>query len=488
MKYKQIRTAVPCILAALLLLSSTGCSKDVPAASEDSSTETTVDQDMNFAESSSASTTSSSKAPGAESSDTSGNGGGGWFYTAAESSETETTVAVDVEEVKKKIDVNGGTCVIMSNNSADNPDGKMMVDYYKEYCNGNLQFLTYSYEDLAIKLQASVLADNPPDIYTFRNQDFPQLLYKDYLASLNSTIDFSDAEWQNMKSSLDKYSWGGQYYLVPFTSTSRFIWYNKTVFKNAGLDTPGDLVAAGNWTWDSMFKLASDVTDPNAGIYGFARGSNLPYAIMASAGTDLVKLSDTGIANNITSTDVTDSMNYLYKLANSGIYPVDTDTTYIDQLKQGKLGMLYEGRWLAQSDSTLQKLIQAGDVDMVMFPRKDSSSPYRTLGEISGYAMAKGCKNTECAQAFLTMIALNSSLKEQHFNQLHDLYYDSSDFRNIFAQTESSTVVPVYSLGISAINKSYWDALNRLESGTPWSTLVNELEPEFDLALDTLGQ
>ena len=237
-----------------------------------------------------------------------------------------------------------------------------------------------------------------------------------------------------------------------------------------------------------MYQLAYDVTDANSGIYGFARGSNLCYAIMASAGTDLVKLKDTGISNNITSTEVTDSMNYLYKLANNAIYPVDTNTTYIDQLKQGKLAMLYEGRWLAQSDSTLQKLIKAGDVDMVMFPRKDSSTPYRTAGEISGYAMAKGCKNVDSAKAFLTMIALNSSLKEQYNSQLHSLYYDSDAFKSIFAQTESSTVVPIYSLGISSINNSYWDALNRLDSGTPWSTLVNELKPELDLALDTLGQ
>ena len=140
--------------------------------------------------------------------------------TKTTSRTTATTVAVNVEEVKKKIDVNGASCVIISNNSADNPDGKMLVDYYKEYCNGNLKFLTYSYEDLAIKLQASELAGNPPDVYSFRNQDFPQLLYKSYLEPLNSHIDFTQAEWQNVKSTMDNYSWSGNYYLVPSMSTS----------------------------------------------------------------------------------------------------------------------------------------------------------------------------------------------------------------------------------------------------------------------------
>lgn len=504
LQHKGVRSLLICLLAVVFVLPLAACSGK-PKTSSTSGTATTTDPDMNF-------TDDSETTAGEESESTAGQGTestqpdqttGGQsqtnkptgtktnappIKTNSPNTKPQTTVSVKVEEVKNKIDVKGKTCTLMTNNSATTPDGKLLVDNFKKYCNGNLKMLTYDYMDLAVKLQASVLAKNPPDVYLFRNQDFPQLLYKDYLESLNGYIDFKDAEWANKKDEMDAYIWGDQYYLVPDMRIDQYIWYNKTIFEDAGVDTPADLVAANNWTWDTMFEIAEEVADEKSGIAGFASGSNLCYAIMASANTDLVKITAEGVTNNINAAEVTKAMNYEYKLMNSKITPKDTDAKNVELLKQGKLALLFEGRWLAQNDATLAKQRQSGDIDMVMFPRMDKNTPYRSMGAITGYAVPKGVKNADCAKAFVTMVALNGSLKEEHENALHTIYKDTTAFKKIYQQTAGFAVVPAYSLGISSISTPYWQALNRLNRGTPWSTLSNELKPTFDQAINNLGK
>lgn len=52
----------------------------------------------------------------------------------------------------------------------------------------------------------------------------------------------------------------GQNYGVAWWINSREIWYNKSLIVNAGLKTPTELEAEGNWTWDAALEAAINLT------------------------------------------------------------------------------------------------------------------------------------------------------------------------------------------------------------------------------------
>jgi multiple sugar transport system substrate-binding protein len=63
------------------------------------------------------------------------------------------------------------------------------------------------------------------------------------------------------------------------------LYYNKTLFKAKGLQTPTELYQQGKWNYDEFLKAAKALTDPSKGIYGanFVRNgwNNWPDALQS---------------------------------------------------------------------------------------------------------------------------------------------------------------------------------------------------------------
>jgi multiple sugar transport system substrate-binding protein len=63
---------------------------------------------------------------------------------------------------------------------------------------------------------------------------------------------------------------GDALYGVPFSNSPIFVAYNADLFKKAGVATPNEMLAKGEWTWDSLAKASKDIKDKGpAGSYGF---------------------------------------------------------------------------------------------------------------------------------------------------------------------------------------------------------------------------
>ena len=98
---------------------------------------------------------------------------------------------VDLGEVETIVDESGEPYVtplynmrdksvsFLSHWNAETPDSVHMIAYMEKYGGPNLQFLTYSYGECGMKLQAMVLAENSPDVYKLRAGDLTSLLFAD---------------------------------------------------------------------------------------------------------------------------------------------------------------------------------------------------------------------------------------------------------------------------------------------------------------------
>ena len=67
---------------------------------------------------------------------------------------------------------------------------------------------------------------------------------------------------------LDGLSLDGTLYLLPNTWNTMLIYYNTTMFADAGIDRPSD-----DWTWDDFLAVAQQLTtgDGDAKVFGFVR-------------------------------------------------------------------------------------------------------------------------------------------------------------------------------------------------------------------------
>ncbi|GAA1826977.1 ABC transporter substrate-binding protein [Agromyces salentinus] len=61
----------------------------------------------------------------------------------------------------------------------------------------------------------------------------------------------------------------GELYGYPFAGTTHPIVYNATAFEAAGLETPNELLAKGEWTWDALREQAKALVDAGVVTYGF---------------------------------------------------------------------------------------------------------------------------------------------------------------------------------------------------------------------------
>ena len=74
---------------------------------------------------------------------------------------------------------------------------------------------------------------------------------------------------------IEPWSRDGAVYAIPFTNASNAVYYNIDLFEAAGLPTPAEMQAAGNWTWGSLRDVAEQLQEQGGARYGFAFGNNL---------------------------------------------------------------------------------------------------------------------------------------------------------------------------------------------------------------------
>lgn len=98
----------------------------------------------------------------------------------------------------------------------------------------------------------------------------------DLTSTLNSTegYDFADINYDAMQSWVRDDSIFG----VPFSTSPAVLFYNSDLFTAAGLETPDEMLANGDWTWESL-SAAGAAIKQSQGIEGYVIG---PYAADAA--------------------------------------------------------------------------------------------------------------------------------------------------------------------------------------------------------------
>jgi multiple sugar transport system substrate-binding protein len=143
-------------------------------------------------------------------------------------------------------------------------------DYAKQNPAVVVQFDTIPFNDYTAKLTLQLAGSNPPDGGWILENTAPQFLASGVLTELSPTLSSTQdyAVDDLVASALALWQKDNTLYAVPFSTSPFLIIYNADMFQAAGLPTPTDLVAAGEWTWDALARAAQKIKETQS-VYGF---------------------------------------------------------------------------------------------------------------------------------------------------------------------------------------------------------------------------
>lgn len=107
------------------------------------------------------------------------------------------------------------------------------------------------------RLSASFASGSPPDVFLVNYRHNGQFVEKGVLEPLGPMLEDSDdlSADQYFDVPMDAFTWDGTLQCIPFNQSSLVVYYNKTMFEEAGVPLP-----ANDWTWDDFVETAKALT------------------------------------------------------------------------------------------------------------------------------------------------------------------------------------------------------------------------------------
>ena len=261
------------------------------------------------------------------------------------------------------------------------------------------------------KISAGMGSNDMPDVMYMWN--YPA--YAGGLEPLDSYIEGEGADYkENFYDTLWNYnSYDGSTYGIPIGFTTHALFFNKDIFKEAGIAEP-----TNDWTWDDVKKAAKTITEKCDGKKGFSfQMKPDPYdyeMYLWSNGTAYVN-EDGELDGNLNSDEAKEVFSMFQEMEKDE-YAVATEKSGTDEFRSGNTAMYVYGSW---SINTLKEdKVNFGVVNIPSFGKQPSVS----ILSSSGISMSKESKNKEAAWEFIKFWTSEEMNKERIGMELPVLY------------------------------------------------------------------
>lgn len=197
------------------------------------------------------------------------------------------------------------------------------------------------------KLKTELAAGNAPDIFWIGGAELADFVATDQILDIKPLMDADSSFkvtdfYDNVIGELSR---DGKIYGLPRDISTMVTYYNEDMFKAAGLKTPKELAAEGNWNWDTLLESSQKLTDSSNQQYGLGFGNWWGPAwgyFTNAAGGGPFNADRTGC--NLNSPESIAGAAYVRNLYdNKYVVPGDGDGEAL--FNAGKVGMYFNGRW-----------------------------------------------------------------------------------------------------------------------------------------------
>ena len=260
-------------------------------------------------------------------------------------------------------------------------------------------------------LEAGASGGDMPDVFWMHSSEAVKYMDNEIL------LDITDQVAESTVLELDKfpddlkemYQWNGRTYALPKDMDTIAIWYNKTMFDEAGIPYPD-----GSWTWDEFYDIAKQLTKEDGSQYGFcANPSNEQDTWMNTVYTlGGCILNDEGMSGFDDPKTIA-AMEFFGDMVHNVMPPASVmSETGTDVLfGSGKVAMISQGSWMVAGFKDNEYIV--ANADVARLPRDPQTGRSISMYNGLGWAASAGTKNPEGAYKLIEWFATKEMQQKQ---------------------------------------------------------------------------
>lgn len=143
---------------------------------------------------------------------------------------------------------------------------KLIPEFNKTHKNLKIVMHVTSPNDDTSQLATAIRAGDPPDLVGLNDIDVPEFSHEGALTNITKYVNALPYKKELSPGHLALAAIGNQYYGVPYLSDLSVLWYNKVLFKKAGIASPPTTFAQIGTDAAKISKLST----PSKPVYGFS--------------------------------------------------------------------------------------------------------------------------------------------------------------------------------------------------------------------------
>jgi multiple sugar transport system substrate-binding protein len=361
-----------------------------------------------------------------------------------------------------------GTVTFWARSASKTLAEKLVTEFNATHKNLQVKLTLTSINDDVTSLATSIRAGDPPDLVGLNDIDVPTFTRNGSFMDLTSAISKLPFKSALSPGHMGLATYQGREYGVPMWADLSVLWYNKTLFRRAGLN-PNDPPA----TFAQILTDAQKINALGHGISGISFAGDcqgcLGFTVQPgiwAAGQHLINGAIGSQTANITGNQpLIQSLQLYQKLWSQHLVP-DADrtqdgTTWGQDFVKGTVGLLPGGYGQVQTIAPASLLPQIGDTPL---PGPDGG--YSTFDGGDDFVIPKAAKNPSGAWEFVTW-----ALQQQQQEQYPDL--GATPIRTDLLTPAFSAQFPLDAVALKALAHGYapvtlvYDQVFNQASG-PW--------------------
>lgn len=262
-------------------------------------------------------------------------------------------------------------------------------------------------------LEAGAQGGSLPDVFWMHSNESERYMSNDMLLDLTDKIAESDKiDPENYPEDIwGLYTYDDKYYAVPKDVDTIALWYNKTMFDEAGLAYP-----TADWTWDDVSEAAKKLTKDDGSQYGLAvRNDNNQagyYNLVYDNGGCIINEDKTKSGWDDPKT--IEAMKTLEGWIKDGVMPsIETMSENGEDVlfQSGKAAMVLQGSWMVAAYRDNE--YTAANCDLVELPKNAETGRRASVYNGLGWAAAANGEHTEEAWKLLEYLGSEEAQKKQ---------------------------------------------------------------------------
>ncbi len=261
-------------------------------------------------------------------------------------------------------------------------------------------------------LEAGAQGGTLPDVFWMHSNYSQKFMSNDMLLDLTDKVAASDViDIDNYYEDIAKlYQLDGKIYGIPKDYDTIGLWYNKTMFDEAGISYPDE-----TWTWDTLAEAAKKLTKEDGSQYGFVSAASYNqdgyYNAIYSMGGSVLNEDKTKSCWD--SPETIKAMDWWYDNLVSQVMPsqqVMSENLSDVLFGSGKAAMVMQGSWMVAAFRDNEYI--AENCDVAVLPKAEDGTRISIYNGL-GWAAAAGGSHTEEAWKLLEYLGSEEAQKKQ---------------------------------------------------------------------------